>query len=143
MSLLDQAKKLRVHKNGAKDWYNLEEIELISAWAKGEIKSVQVQKVLKFSGSSQMYEYISHCFKFMMQKGLIEVVNNHPDNVTKDLFGFIQENNQKNNRDYKPTTFKDGRVCLNCKDPISDQTHKLQIFCSKHCNYVYRRHASK
>ena len=74
MTLLEKAKKISVKKIGRYGEVNKDQIELILAWLKDEINSVQFSKVLhlKSKGGNYLY-YVAAMLKRAYKRGLIKI----------------------------------------------------------------------
>ena len=74
MTLLEEAKKIKVNSKFSYQPVNKEQLELVIGWLSGEISYTQLTKVLKFksSGGNYLY-YIASMLKRGYQKGLIKI----------------------------------------------------------------------
>ena len=72
-TLLEIAQKVKIRT--MKKVFDDEEIELCTAWAKGEISLKQVTEVVPFIRSeTHAYVFISNCFKYLVQSNKIQFI---------------------------------------------------------------------
>lgn len=67
-SLLEQAKHIEVERTGPKAVVTEDDIELVIAWYKDEIRLSQLQKVKGFNSCSAAYSYIAIVSRELYQR---------------------------------------------------------------------------
>ena len=72
MSKLEEAKKVKVFRNGVRRDYGPEDFEIAVAWMKGEIQYGQIAKAYGFGGSN-VYNFLACATREMYRKGLLKV----------------------------------------------------------------------
>lgn len=74
MSLLSQAKAIKISRAGRKPRkISKQECELAMAWLKGEIRPVQLRKLLQCGGGSAVYHKISMWLQESYSQGKIKI----------------------------------------------------------------------
>lgn len=73
MSLLSEARKVKVIDSSVNLYDSEEHQELALAWLRDEVKSVQIQKVMEFRNAG-MYPFLGKALKAAFESGRINIV---------------------------------------------------------------------